>query len=128
VPIRGFGKVWAEHRNVQRGVGCPLSYAPFDKEQAVPSTYESFERGSMFWVSMPAPYTPALVTRTIYVFFNDGTYQQFEDTWQNGEPENGGLTPPAGLYEPQKAFGKVWREGTGARVRERLGWATAPEQ
>jgi uncharacterized protein with LGFP repeats len=27
-----------------------------------------------------------------------------------------------------RGFGKVWREGTGVKVRERLGWATAPEK
>ena len=36
--------------------------------------------------------------------------------------------PPKGLVEPVRGFGKVWREGTGARVRERLGWATATEK
>lgn len=38
-------------------------------------------------------------------------------------------TPP-GLYEPVSGFGLAWRgevEGVDPRVRERLGWATAPE-
>jgi uncharacterized protein with LGFP repeats len=29
---------------------------------------------------------------------------------------------------PQRGFNKVWCEGTGARVRERLGWAVEPEK
>jgi hypothetical protein len=34
------------------------------------------------------------------------------------------LAPPAGLLQPDYGFGKVWRET--ARVRDALGWATAP--
>lgn len=36
-----------------------------------------------------------------------------------------GLTPPPGRYEPQRGFGKVWRDFP--EVREALGWATLPE-
>jgi len=124
VPVRGFGAVWANHRNVQSGLGCPNTYPPFDKEIAVQTAYQPFEHGSMLWVSR----TTNVAEKLIYVFFDDGTFQQFNDTWTEGEPVSGGLTPPSGLYEPVRGFGKVWREGTGARVRERLGWATAPEK
>jgi hypothetical protein len=44
----------------------------------------------------------------------------------DGTPEPS-ITAPSGLHVPVRGFGKVWREGTGAKVRERLGWATAPE-
>lgn len=123
VPVRGFGKVWAEHRVVQRGIGCPLMYPPFDKEMAVDAIFQPFERGTMMEI------TRTLYTREriIYVFFDDGSFRQFDDTWAQGQPVNGGLTPPPGRYEPVRGLGKVWREGTGAQVRERLGWATAPE-
>jgi hypothetical protein len=124
VPIRGFGEVWAGHSNVQSGLGCPQQYPPFDKEILVQSAYQPFEHGSMLWISR----TTYVQERLIYVFFNDGTFQQFEDTWREGDPASGGLTAPTGLYEPMRGFGKVWREGTGARVRERLGWATAVEK
>ena len=33
--------------------------------------------------------------------------------------------PPAGLYQPVRGFGLVWREETG--VRDRLGWALGEE-
>ena len=75
----------------------------------------------MLWISR----TTYVQERLIYVFFDDGTFQQFDDTWHDGDPPNGNMSPPPGLFEPQRGFGKVWREGTGARVRERLGWATA---
>ena len=124
VPIRGFGKVWAEQRAVQRGVGCPLLYPPFDKEASVESLYQPFERGAMLEITRTI-YTRE---RIIYVFFDDGSFRQFSDSWVAGDPVSGNLTPPAGRYEPTRALGKVWREGTGAQVRERLGWATAPEK
>lgn len=124
VPVRGFGRVWADHRNVQQSLGCPQQYPPFDKEIAVQTAYQPFEHGTMLWISR----TTYVQEKLIYVFFDDGNFQQFDDTWKEGQPVSGGLTPPQGLYEPQRGFGKVWREGTGARVRERLGWATAPEK
>lgn len=124
VPVRGFGKVWADHRNVQNGLGCPQQYPPFDKEVSVQTAYQSFQNGAMLWISR----TTYVQERLIYVFFNDGTFQQFDDTWREGQPASGGETPPGGLYEPVRGFGKVWREGTGAKVRERLGWATAQEK
>jgi hypothetical protein len=124
VPMRGFGRVWAEHRNVQRGLGCPQPYPPFDREQAVQTAYQPFEHGAMLWISR----TTYTQERLIYVFFDDGTLQQFDDTWAEGQPVSHGQTPPQGRYEPVRGFGKVWFEGTGARVRERLGWATEPEK
>jgi len=124
VPVRGFGTVWSNHRNVQVGVGCPQTYPPFDKEMTVQTAYQPFEHGAMLWISR----TTYVQEKLIYVFFNDGTLQQFDDTWREGQPASGGQTPPSGLIEPVRGFGKVWREGTGAKVRERLGWATAPEK
>ena len=124
VPVRGFGRVWANNGNVQREIGCPMPYPPFDKEIAVKTAFQPFEHGSMLYIDR----TTYTTERIIYVFFDDGTYQPFEDTWREGQPVNGGLTPPQGRFEPIRGFGKVWREGTGARVRERLGWGTAPEK
>jgi len=130
VPVRGFGRIWAQNRNVQRGIGCPVvaTYGPQpgSQELALDTAYQPFERGAMVWISATVPYQTRY--QFIYTFFDDGTFQQFDDTWRPGQPESGGLTPPAGKYEPVRGFGKVWREGTGARVRERLGWATAPEK
>jgi hypothetical protein len=56
----------------------------------------------------------------------DPPYAVFTDTWYEGEPVDNGLTPPPGCYEPQRGFGKLWREHP--EVRAQLGWAIAPEQ
>lgn len=63
----------------------------------------------------------------IYVLLNDGTFQLFSDTYVEGvDPVSGGETPPVGLFEPVRGFGKVWRENP--NVRNALGWAVNSEQ
>jgi hypothetical protein len=65
--------------------------------------------------------------KTILVFYNDGRFEKYPDTWTESEPDRDpSIVPPAGLYQPIRGFGKLWR--TNAAVRDRLGWATAPEQ
>ena len=64
-----------------------------------------FENGRMIWLQHDD---------RIYVFFDDGTYQAFEDTWVAGQPDAvPGLTPPAGRYLPVRGFGKVWSGDAG---------------
>ena len=63
---------------------------------------------------------------SIYALLNDGTYQRLNDTFVEGvDPESVGSQPPEGLLEPQRGFGKAWRENP--PVRDRIGWATGPE-
>jgi hypothetical protein len=85
--------------------------------------YQPFERGMMFWVG---------ALDRIIVLFDDGSYPlaaQMPDEWEEGMPESDpALTPPAGLYQPVRGFGLVWRtESPYLSIRERLGWATQPE-
>jgi hypothetical protein len=126
VPVRGFGLVWSEHPELYDLLGCPGWPV---QEQALDVSIQRFEHGWMLWVrtqNVPGWYAPA--GKQIYVLFEDNqTFTVFPDTWTEADPVSGGLTPPAGMLEPQGGFGKVWREGTGAKTRERLGWATEPE-
>ena len=67
-------------------------------------------------------------TTYIYVLYNTGTWQGYDDTWTSSEPEwDGFYVPPAGLYQPKRGFGKVWREWLGG-PEARIGWATAEER
>jgi hypothetical protein len=92
---------------------CPLEAAT--TSQAVE---QRFEHGRMVWFGADS---------TIYVFYDNGQYQRFADTWTSGMPESDPeIVPPDGLYQPVRGFGKVWREQSG--VRDGLGWALAPEQ
>jgi hypothetical protein len=119
-PIRGFGKVWADHPEVQHELGCT-----YEDERVVTVAQQYFEHGQMIDVIGNYGYNGSGY-KTIYVLFEDGTLQGFPDNFVDGSPEPN-IQAPQGLYTPVHGFGKVWREGTGARVRERLGWATAPE-
>ncbi len=117
-PVRGFGTVWANKPGVAANVGCPSD----QHETVVQSAIQHFEHGTMIYVN-PDP----LGAKKIFVLFDDGTFASFDDTWAEGQPAGHNQTPPAGRFEPVRGFGKVWFEGTGARVRERLGWATDQE-
>lgn len=82
---------------------------------------QPFEHGVMIWVEAEA---------AIYVLADAPgmipNWRRYADAWQEGDaPDDAALSPPPGLYQPQRGFGLVWREEAG--VREQLGWATAPE-
>lgn len=112
----GFAAVMQNNTALAQQIGCPVGAPP----QAVQlsGAGQAFEHGGMAWIGQ----SPA----QIYVLFADGSFQRFNDTFQSGvDPDSGGLTPPAGLLEPVRGFGKVWRESS--VVQTGLGWATAPE-
>jgi hypothetical protein len=66
----------------------------------------------------------------IYVLFDDAQgyrWSAYEDEWDEGEPSlDPDIEPPAGLQQPVRGFGLLWRENP--TVRERLGWAVDQER
>lgn len=85
--------------------------------------YQAMERGHLLWLSNLGWYEDS---RLIYVLFEDGTYQRFDDTYAPGvDRPSGGPDAPEGLFQPQDYLGKVWRMIPG--LIERLGFGTAPE-
>lgn len=105
-----FLQVW---RQVRSRLGCP-------KEQAVPmsSAEQPFEHGRMIWDSS---------NRRIYVLSESGTWQSFEDTFVEGVDSayDPALPPPP--QQPQRGFGKVWREQLGG-PQAAVGWALEGER
>ncbi len=98
--------------NLAQSVGCPQGLF-FSTLTAI----QTYERGSMIYVQGIG----------IYVVTLDGRFRRFDDTWISGvDPETGGETPPLGLIEPKRGFGKVWRNNPD--VRAALGWAVTDEQ
>jgi DNA-binding beta-propeller fold protein YncE len=90
------------------------------RDEAVPATsaFQLFERGLMLWRAD---------TKLIYVLRNDGTWSVYGGTWDETQPaDDPAWVPPAGLFRPVQAFGKLWR--TEAGLASRLGWALSPEQ
>jgi hypothetical protein len=119
-PVRGFGQVFGTQDEAFDLLGCPGA-----NELGLGVAVQRFEHGWMLWEAKRSEYTPA----TIYVLFEDDQhYARFDDTYSpNADPLVGPAVAPPGLLQPTAGFGKVWREGTGVGVRDRLGWATAPE-
>ena len=84
-----------------------------------------FERG---WMIYRAD------TRTIYALVSAadkgsipiGAVFAFPDTWDESQSTGGGSGPQPGLHEPQRGFGKVWRENP--VLRGNLGYALAPNE
>ncbi len=105
----------------QGRLGCPLPGQDFSFTQAAAVR---FERGQMYWVSQRGG--NSMVVVLFYEPDSTISVQIFEDLWRQGDPETGGLQPPAGKFEPRRGFGKVWREQPG--VRDRLGWALETER
>jgi hypothetical protein len=119
-PTKAFGKLWADYPTLESLLGCPPGQPSTPRTMTV--VQQSFQRGQMLDL---IDKSGGSTYKEIYVLFEDGTAQRFEDTYRGGDPEPTGVVAPQGYYVPIQGFGKVWREGT--RVRERLGWATAPE-
>jgi hypothetical protein len=118
VPIRGFGKVWGGRPEVAAILGCP-GWPP--GEQGTDAAIQPFEHGLMLWLAADSHQ----YSDPVYVLFEDGQYQRFADLGA-ADPAIAGQIP-AGLYAPGDHFSKVYWEGTGARVQERLGYATGPQ-
>jgi hypothetical protein len=90
---------------------------PSGAHQSSAAAEQPFERGFMIWLD---------ATDSIYVFDWDGGWQQFEDTFEEGQQEyDPEIVPPAGKFQPVRGFGKVWHENP--QVREQLGWALGRE-
>jgi hypothetical protein len=105
----------------QAGQADPLCPNPV---QTTSAAGEDFEGGRVYWYAA-APGSPD-PRGTLYVIYNDGTWETFVDTWDESQPASDpSIVPPAGRYQPERGIGKVWREN--ADVRARLGWAYEPE-
>jgi hypothetical protein len=94
----------------------------------VPIALERFERGLMLWFQ-PLGFGSNLLGTIEVITFDANrqglVWQQFQDTWREGEEVGVEDRPPPGLYAPTRGFGKLW--STNPDVRTRLGWATEAE-
>ncbi len=82
---------------------------------------QQFEHGRMFWIQ---PRTQ------IWVMYDNGTgtgkWEIYQDTFQDGEMESDpSIIPPAGEFQPERGFGKLWRETPG--IKDQLGFGIIPE-
>jgi hypothetical protein len=80
-----------------------------------------FENGRMMWIQP---------RKQIWVMVDDGSgkgkWSVFEDTYLDGETEfDPSLVPPENKYQPERGFGKIWRENQ--TIHDSLGWGLTPE-
>jgi hypothetical protein len=118
VPVRGFGKVWADNATARDYVGC-VSYPP--TETGVDFTAQRFENGIIFFTSASGWFDKDHV---LVLFRDNMTWAQITAAADASPAPIG--SPPAGKYAPQGRIGYVWQQGAG--VRSRLGWAIEPEK
>ncbi len=114
-------------QGLTRDIICPYTYffgGPYEGEtcpkepaRTVQAAFEAFENGVMLWRGD---------TGEIIVLYNDThLVEHYRDTWQ-GEEVRVPETPPDGLYQPVRGFGRLWVDNP--QVRARIGWATTLEQ
>jgi len=112
IPQGIFAELWEEPQ-VFEAIGWANEQQPHETAAA----FQRFEGGGMIWRGD---------TTQVYALYDDGSWEQFDDTWSSDEPEwDTHIVSPAGRFQPKRGFGKVWREQ--AQVRERLGWALEEE-
>ncbi|HEX3053449.1 MAG TPA: hypothetical protein VHP83_22505 [Aggregatilineaceae bacterium] len=111
-------------------VHCPYTFffgsadgCPIRQGVEIDAAYQRFEGGIMVWRGD---------TREIYVLYDDGQYQNgtatytTEASYASMPDPDSTLMPPLDRFVPTHGFGKIWANAPG--VREKLGWALAPEQ
>ena len=55
-----------------------------------------------------------------------GEWSAFDDVFEDGESEfDPSLVPPEGMFQPERGFGKLWRENQA--LHDALGWGLTPE-
>ena len=99
---------------------------PLDEAISSWAAEQVFEGGRMLWLQEIRS-GEQTSNNLLFVLYNDGEWKWYPDTWTPDQPESDpSLTPPQGRVQPQRGFGKVWRDEP--EVRERLGWGMSPEQ
>jgi hypothetical protein len=98
---------------VQRQLGCPEEPAT-----AASLAEQTFEHGRMIWDS---------TTRQIYVLTDSNQWQAFDDTFDEGVDPAYDPALPDPPKQPQRGFGKVWREQLGG-TQAAIGWALEHER
>ena len=106
----------------------PPTTCPASEPRQTAAAYQQFEHGLMLWLQEGLWWDSG---SAIYILYDDQN-QYFEAYPEASLPNPNAPTPnieydpPEGLLVPESGFGLLWREYTW--IRQRLGWATAPEE
>lgn len=77
-PVRGFGKLWREHTDLQSALGSPRT-----AEASVTAVIQEFERGTLYW-------TP---DRVAFLLYSNGSWERYADVYQDPAPTPAPRTP-----------------------------------
>jgi hypothetical protein len=101
---------------------------------------QPFEHGRMFWVGKSIDercreehgFEPGSGEIWVAIFDatgEHGTWTIFTDSWDESTDSafDPSLTPPAGLLQPIRGFGRVWREDLSDEQRSAIGWGSGSE-
>ncbi len=126
-PAGKMGLLWSGNTTLQLELGCPAGADSPGTHFPTTFAIQHFEHGHMIDSISEVPASGGITTleKQIYVLYEDGTSAQYADIYNPADPQPTPPVPPPGLYTPTSGFGQVWIGQTG--VRERLGWAIAPE-
>ena len=114
-----FGGLWGYFKIA---LGCPIQSAI-----KIPTiAEEAFQGGHLFWRSD---------TDEVYIVYDrqfdgtepaNGAWRLHTAKWDGSNPDGVHMSPPAGLFEPKRGFGWVWRNFLGGPGGP-LGWALDKE-
>jgi hypothetical protein len=103
---------FAKTPTVGARIGCPK-----DGGYGLTLVIQPFQNGVMIWRE----------SKEIYALGVGNAFYKVSDTWNETLPANDpALNPPAGLAQPVRGFGYVWRNNPS--IRNGLGWALSGEQ
>jgi hypothetical protein len=110
----------ARNPSVVARIGCPTGDA-----FAVHLVVQPFENGFMFWRDTKEIYI--LSTAALRGGAATDTFWRMVDSWNESIPaDDPAIVPPAGLLQPVRGFGNIWRNNP--TIRNGLGWALSAEQ
>jgi hypothetical protein len=112
-PAGWFASRYAADQQLSKALGRPLA-----GEQVVPMAEQAYQKGAMFWRGD---------TKQITVITEQGAWSAYADTWNESQQAGKFFTAPAGLIEPVRGFGKVWREQLGG-PNAPIGWGMEGER
>ena len=116
-PDNTFINLWDTQRDA---LGCPT-----EQKVIIPLMAEElFEGGHLFWRSDTDQVYIVLDRQKNGVERFDGAWELVppDRKWDNSNPDGVGMSPPAGMVEPKRGFGWLWRNFLGGPDGA-LGWA-----
>jgi len=110
----------ARNPAVSQRLGCPSA-----QPHTLTLVMQPFQTGFMFWRDTKEIYV--LSTAALRGGSSTDTFWRVPDNWNESMPASDpSQVAPAGLLQPIRGFGYVWRSN--ATIRSSLGWALAAEQ